>query len=104
MRLLIKERGQGKTTGLIYTSEATGYPIVVATKVQADYTEDMAKRLKCNIPKPVTVRELREGRKRGSRIYENVLIDDVNIILNEALNEYLGCTVECATMTDLLRM
>ena len=34
MRLLIKDRAKGKTTQMIYTSEATEYPIVVETEGQ----------------------------------------------------------------------
>ena len=36
-RLIIKDRGKGKTTHLLYTSAATGYPIVVETFERKEY-------------------------------------------------------------------
>lgn len=96
MNILIKDRGKGKTTGLIYTSEATGYPIVTLTHDGVDYIKQQAHELECTIPEPITVQDLRN--KRENR-YESVLVDDVDCILGDALKEYLGCEVECGTMT-----
>lgn len=103
MRLLIKPRASGKTTGLIYASEATGYPIAVATKQSAEFVKQRAAELNCIIPNPVTFSELREHRVRGSHEYDNVLVDEVQNILEAALSEYLHCNVHCATLSDYLR-
>lgn len=99
MKLLIKSRGQGKTTGLIYTSEATGYPIVVNRENEKSYIINQANMMSCNIPTPITVGELRLGAGRGNHKYERVLVDELYPMLEDALNCYLGCHVECATLT-----
>ena len=101
MNLLIKQKGAGKTTGLIYTSEATGYPIVTSSKIHACYIKDWSKDMGCEIPDPITVEELLTDKMRKINRVENVLFDDVETILNEALNMYLGVNVVCATMTEL---
>lgn len=101
MELLIKERGSGKTTGLIYASEATGYPICVVFRSSIDYILEEARKLGCNIPQPVTVLELRNGCYRGS--FKNVLFDEIGEILGAAVNEYLGVNVVCGTTTDYRR-
>ena len=53
MRLLIKDRAKGKTTQMIYTSEATGYPIVVETEMQKNFIMDKAKSMDTIIPEPI---------------------------------------------------
>lgn len=98
MNLLIKDRGTSKTTGLIYTSEATGYPIVTSSKIQACYIKDQAKDMNCAIPDPLTVDDLREFKHIHSGT--NILFDNVETILEKALNTYLDANVVCATMTD----
>ena len=100
-RLLIKKRGEGKTTGLLYTSEATGYPIVVNSEVQLKYILQQAKELNVNIPEPLTVRHLRED--RGIRKPECVLVDEGYNIINDALQNYLGTQVIALTFTDNLK-
>ena len=104
MRLLIKDRGKGKTTGLIYASEATGYPIATANEVMVENIKKLAAEMNCNIPEPATFWELQNGRCKGNHLYDTVLIDEVEFILEEALNQYLGCKVKCATMSDNLKV
>jgi len=99
MKLLIKERGGGKTTGLIYASEATGYPICATVQSRVNDIIKMAEEIGCNIPQPITVTELRNGDFRGSGI-KNILFDDVGEILGAAVNDYLGVNVIGATMSD----
>ena len=101
MKILIKDKGAGKTTGLIYASEATGYPIVTSSKIQACYIKDQAERMECNIPEPLTVDEIRLNRviNHGS----NILFDNVETVLEKALNEYLNANVVCVTMTTVLK-
>ena len=100
-RLLIKERGERKTTGLLYTSEATGYPIIVNTEMQLTYLMQQAKDLNINIPAPMTVRQLRE--QRGIRKPKNVLVDEEYGVIHDALQNYLGSQVVALTFTDSLR-
>lgn len=97
MKLLIKERGSGKTTGLIYASEITGYPICVTVKSRVEFILQSAKEIGCNIPQPITVAELRQ---RGVRPPENILYDEVGEIIGVALDNYLGTHVICGVMSD----
>ena len=98
MNLIIKDRGTGKTTGLIYTSEATGYPIVTSSNVQSHYIKDEAEKMGCVIPDPLTVEDLLY---RNALLPDsNILFDNVESILGVALNKYLNANVVCATMTD----
>lgn len=98
MKLLIKPRASGKTTGLIYTSEATGYPIVTNSKITANYIKEQAKEMNCDIPDPITVNDIHSG--IGLPSDANILFDNVETILKDALNYYLGANVVCATMSS----
>lgn len=97
MNLLIKGRGKNKTTGLIYTSEATRYPIVCNGKIQTHYIKEMAEKMGCKIPEPLTVEELRHHTLPPK---SNILFDNLETIIEKAVNVYLDANVVCATMTD----
>ena len=99
MKLIIMDRGMGKTTKLIHTSEVTGYPIVVSTWAIAENIKHQAKEFNCKILEPITVQDILHGKLRGRYGYENVLIDEVclNGLLKDALNSYLGCNVVACT-------
>lgn len=98
MKLLIKDKGTSKTTGLIYASEATGYPIITRSKIQSCYIEDMAKDMGCDIPEPLTVGELHTSRVLPPET--NVLFDNIETVIEDAINYYLGARVVCATMSS----
>lgn len=97
MNLLIKGRGSNKTTGLIYTSEATGYPIVCSSKIQTHYIKEMAEKLGCKIPEPLSVEELKHHKIPPK---SDILFDNLETIIEKAVNVYLDANVVCATMTD----
>lgn len=99
MKLIIKDRGMGKTTQLIHTSEVTGYPIVASTEAIVNEIKKQAERIGCKIPEPMTVQELLHGKARGRHGYENILVDEVCIggVLQKALNQYFGCNVMACT-------
>lgn len=99
MKLMIMDRGMGKTTKLIHTSEVTGYPIVASTHAIAENIKHQAKEFNCKIPEPITVQDILHGKLHGRYGYENVLIDEVclNGLLKNALNSYLGCNVVACT-------
>jgi hypothetical protein len=76
---IAKKRGAGKTTGLIYASEATGYPIVLDTMVSTICIEEKAKEMGCKIPKPICARDLINRKKF---IHCPVLIDEGKFLIS----------------------
>lgn len=103
MNLLIKNRASGKTTGLIYTSEATQYPIVTFNRQSIEYIKHMADDMGCIIPEPLCILDFRGSSARGRRLPDNILLDEAGMVISDALNTYLGTNVVAATMTDSLR-
>lgn len=105
MRLIIKGRAQGKTAELIYTSEVTGYPLVAHTEQHKEYIKYLAHKMRCTIPEPYTVKELTSSEfRRGRKLNEQkMLLDDAELIIGAALNNYLGVDVVSATVTDQLK-
>lgn len=105
MNLLIKGRASGKTTELIYASEATQYPIVTFDRRSIDYIRNTAKDMRCLIPEPLCIRDFIGNPEwvRGRKLPENILLDEAGMIIGDALNAYLGTNVVAATMTDSLR-
>lgn len=97
MNLLMKPKGTGKTITLIYASEATGYPILVKTRANANEIKNRAKKLGCIIPDPITHIELSMD-KSLKRNTDKILVDDLEQYLEEALKQYFGCEVLSATM------
>lgn len=95
MKLIIKDRGMGKTTQLIHISEATGYPIVVAYKTMIDNVKSVATKLGCKIPEPVLVSDIVTGKMQ----YDNILVDEIALdgILKKALNNYFNSNVVACT-------
>lgn len=100
MNLIIKDRQKGKTTQLIHISEATKYPIVVPLAVRKKHIIELANQMGCSIIEPLTMREVQA---MGVRLNTPILFDDVEHILSDALQQYLGAEVFCATMTDTLK-
>ena len=99
LNFLIKKRGMGKTTMLIYASAATGIPIVANSKKQCEYIADKAREYEVSIPKPVTPEEVRDGRLAGTGVTE-LFVDDAEDLIADALREYLERNVVCVTLTD----
>lgn len=98
MRIIAKGRQQGKTTQMIYTSEATGVTIVVSSIQEKEHVKKLAKQMCCNIPEPVTAKELEAGKRQG-RNYDFVMVDNMEKFLKNALESYLGAKVLCGTLT-----
>ncbi len=106
MRLLIKDRAKGKTTQMIYTSEATGYPIVVETEMQKNFIMDKAKEIDIVIPEPITINEIMgisAGIRGRIRPDDKVIIDEGYNIIEKALKAYIGCDVIAVTLTDRIK-
>ena len=102
MILLIKDRAKGKTTQMIYTSEATGYPIVVETEMQKNFIMDKAKEMDIVIPEPITIGEINNIRGR-IRPDDKIIIDEGYNIIEKALKAYIGCDVMAVTLTDRIK-
>lgn len=98
--LIIKDRGTGKTTQLLYTSATTQYPIIVQNKLQIELLLDKANDLDLIIPVPMTVEEVKN--KRGMN-YDHLLIDEGYNLIGEALDSYLGTHVAAVTLTDRVK-
>lgn len=95
MKLIIKDRGMGKTTQLIHISEANGYPIVVSYKTMIDNIKSTATKLGCKIPEPVLISDIVTGKMQ----YDNILVDEVALdgVLKKALNNYFNSNVMACT-------
>ena len=100
MELIIDGRGTGKTTGLIVFSSVLEIPIVTNTLAGVDCITDIAKKRNLQIPKPVTVEQMRNGYFRGCREYENVFVDNAYTsgLLEDALNQYLHANVKACVI------
>lgn len=103
MNLLIKDRASAKTTGLIYTSEATQYPIVTFNRMSINYIKEKAKDMGCLIPEPLCIADLKSNSAMGRILPDNVLLDEAGGIIGDALKAYLRTNIVAATMTDSLR-
>ena len=97
MKWINKKRGSGKTTGLIFTSQATQYPIIVETDRQAAIIKKQADKLGINIPEPMSVKQY-FNQKRGSNI-EKILIDESPRIIEKALQRYFEAEIAAVTMS-----
>ena len=103
MRLIIKDRGKGKTTQMIYTSEATGYPIVVDTEFKKNNLINKSKEMDVIIPEPLTISDIHNNKKLRGCLIEKVIIDEGHNIIEKALKQYLGCEVASVTLTDRIK-
>lgn len=98
--LIIKDRGKGKTTQLLYTSATTQYPIIVQNKLQINLLIEKARGLHLIIPVPMTVEEFKNNRGMNQ---DCVLIDEGYNLIGEALDSYLGAHVAAVTLTDRVK-
>lgn len=101
--LIIKDRGTGKSTQLLYTSAVTQYPILTKTKNMANNLLKMADDLELCIPVPLTENDIKSIESRGIRLPENILVDEGYDLIGTALNYYLGTHVVAVTLTDELK-
>lgn len=91
MKIINKSRGSGKTTQLIYLSEATGYPIISRNP---KFVSEQARSMGCKIPKPISF----DKALNGFPIKYSVLIDDSELFLDAILYKQ-GINAEVITMT-----
>ena len=98
--LIIKDRGTGKSTQLLYTSATTQYPILTQTKYRAANLLKMADDLDLCIPTPLTENDIES---RGISLPENILVDEGYDLIGTALNYYLRTHVVAVTLSDKLK-
>ena len=98
--LVIKDRGTGKSTQLVYTSAVTQYPIITQYRTSIIHLMDLANELGVVIPTPMTV----DDYKARGRIHENhILIDEGYDLIGEALDAYMGTHVVAVTLSDKIK-
>lgn len=98
--LVIKDRGTGKSTQLVYTSAVTQYPIITQHRTSIIHLMDLANELGVVIPTPMTV----DDYKARGRIHENhILIDEGYDLIGEALDAYMGTHVVAVTLSDKIK-
>lgn len=95
MRKLIMNRGQGKTTAMVYASAATGVPILCPSRQQGNYIKSKANGLGVEIPEPVYL----EDDFRGRRV-ESVLVDDAEQVLHGLVKKTIGADLVAFTMSS----
>lgn len=95
MKFINRARGNRKSMMLIHTAYATDIPIIVSTNNRRDNLLKLAIDLGCEGIDIYTVEE----RRRFKMSREDLLVDDSDSIIQEALNEYLNGNVIAASMT-----
>lgn len=77
MKIIVKERGSGKTTEIIQECAEKGGYIVCHNNVAAQYVWKRAQEIKVSIPFPLTFREFVKKEYYGPGI-KQVYIDDLD--------------------------
>lgn len=90
MNIIYGERGSGKTTMLVMTSAVMNIPIICRTSANAKIIQDIAEKFGVNIPKP-------RVHERGNYYDDMVLLDDANLFIQDALENYIGTRVAACT-------
>lgn len=88
-------RGQGKTTAMVYASAATGAPILCPSHQQGKYIKLKADELGVEIPDPVYL----EDDFRWRHI-ESVLVDDAEQVLRGLIKKAIGAELMAFTMSS----
>ena len=89
MKTIYLNRGQGKTTRLLYASEFQNIPILCSTYAHKKYLIDMANKLELKIPEPIAVDEITSSKIKGSETADkDLLVDEANWVLQYLLNRF----------------
>lgn len=97
MKIYNVPRGSGKTTKLIHLSECLNAPILCATQKHRSIILSDSRKMNVKIPKPITVRDLVNGKLRGTN-HSAVLVDEMPMIF-ERLISYFGVNCLASTMS-----
>lgn len=96
MNILKMDRAKGKTTKLIKESNRKWLYIVCVDHQRADNIARMARRMKIDIPYPITVNEL----PVRSRFIEEVLIDDIEDVLYRIIGKHIATATTSCKITS----
>jgi hypothetical protein len=84
---------------LINTAHITGYPIVVYDEARARCVIEQAKKMGIMDIEVMTVRGAVEFINKGMKHNKSILIDEAEVIINEALNNYFHADVVACTFS-----
>lgn len=100
MKIIVKEKGKGKTKALIRMADRCNGYIVAANAEEVHAISKMAAEMKCNIRYPLTFGEfIRQKYVQGAN--EKIYIDN----LDRFLQQFTMCKIEAVTITgDELHM
>ena len=103
MKVINLERGQGKTTRLLYASEFNNAPILCATVFEKNRLMQQARMYGLEIPEPITVNDVVTNKLRDNKDVDNgILIDEAPLVLKSLLNQ-LGVRsgdIKAITLTE----
>ena len=99
MKIINRGRGTGKTTMLISTAYVTGRPIITYTKNNKNNLINTANAM--GISDNIEVYTMNEWLERHKlyTLNDGILVDNVELILVEALSKFLNANVIAGTMT-----
>ena len=98
MKYINVKRQNGKTTMLIHASYVTGYPIITSTAQMANFIIAQAKKMGLDI-RVYSIGEWKRIPHHIEHEVENVLIDEAQDIISDALKEALRANVVASTMS-----
>ncbi len=99
MRIINRGRGAGKTTMLISTAYVTGRPIITYTKNNKNNLINTANAM--GISDKIEIYTINEWLERHKlyTLNDGILVDNVELILGEALSKFLNANVIAGAMT-----
>lgn len=97
MELIIRGRGNGKTTELIKRSAATQTYILTVNKQRARAVFLQAREMGLDIPYPVTIDEYFSTHGFAGSFIKSVYVDDADEVLKRT---FYRVNIEAVTMTD----
>ena len=95
MRIFNLSRGAGKTIRMLYASEYHNAPILCATGKNKQHIMDMAKWKNINIPEPITLADVVDGRTTDKN---DIFVDDMDYVFSQLLS-HLGLNMIGGTIT-----
>ena len=95
MNIIYGDRCSGKTTKLIMTSAVMNMPIICNEQYRAHYIKEKANQLRVDIPEPIVIEQGYSC--KGYSYNGSVLLDDANLYIKDALEQYFGVSIGACT-------